>query len=236
MRFWGVLSSILTFPTFILHEQYMKNFFGFLFFYFVFVQSVWACDYLIPDITTSEYISGKTVFWGFATAKKWDRNAKFNPEGDFPTSTYLEVEVLRGLKGKIGKETKIWLSETSCGIDPPLGEVFLFVVRPEGKSEYYADELTSTFASDKAIISLLKLNFDVKALGSSYPPSPDWLSSGTWEKWDKDCQSSDPNLRPNNCLNLSELEQISNAYDEEHEAVEKIFLTEANPWWAEVFK
>ncbi len=214
----------------------MKGFFVFLFCYFSLVQSAWACDYQIPDITTSEYISGKTVFWGFATAKKWDRNAKFNPEGEYPTSTYIEVEVLRGLKGKIGKKTKIWLSETSCGIDPPLGEVFLFVVRPEGKSDYYADELTSTFASDRAIISLLRLDFDVQARGLSYPPSPDWLKSSNWEKWVNDCKSADPYVRPNNCLSLNELEEISNAYDEEYKEVEKIYLTEANPWWARVLK
>ncbi|MEP1230197.1 MAG: hypothetical protein ABJG88_05940, partial [Litorimonas sp.] len=118
----------------------MQRFFILAICYFSFFTAANACDFPFPEVKTSEFISDKTVFWGRATAKKWDRHTKMRVEDNFPTSTYLDVEVIRPLKGKIGKDFKVWLSETRCGIDVTLGQVFLFVVRPIGKSDYYADK------------------------------------------------------------------------------------------------
>ena len=191
-----------------------------------------ACDFPLPEIKTSEFISEKTVFWGRATAKKWDRHTKMSVEGNFPTSTYLDVKVFRPLKGKVDDSLKVWLSETSCRIDVPLGRTVLFVVKPTGKSDYYADQLTSSIASDRAVISLLKLGIDVQVGGHAYPPEPGWLDSEHWKKWLKDCESDEANEGAHHCLSLDDLKDITQAYKTEYEEVENIPWPKPKPWWA----
>lgn len=190
-----------------------------------------ACDYELPEIKTSEYISDKTIFWGRATAKKWEPQAKIGGGTGFPTSIYADVEVIRPLKGTISKKSKIWLSQSSCGIYVPLGQVILFVVKPIGESDYYADQLTSSLASDQAIISLLKLDIDVKVGGGSYPPTLETLEYEYWKKWLSACESSTNTSKPDNCLSRPVLKKIAEAYDTEFEHVENIAMTEKKSWW-----
>lgn len=202
---------------------------------FSYIPVVNACDFPLPELKTSEFVSDKTVFWGRATAKKWDRHTKISDGMGFPTSIYVDVEVIRPLIGNVDKTSKVWLSETGCGIDVPLGQIFLFVVKPMGKSDYYADQLTSSIASDRAIISLLKLDIDVQVGGGSYPPSLGTLKWESWQKWLEACESNETSARPNNCLSLPDLKDISQAYDREYEDVENAALVKAKPWWA-IFK
>jgi len=210
----------------------MKRFFILAICCFSYFPAVNACDFPLPEIKTNEFISDKTVFWGRATAKKWDRHTKMSVEGNFPTSTYLDVTVFRTLKGNVDDSLKVWLSETSCGIDVPLGQTALFIVRPLGKSEYYADQLTSSIASDRAVISLLKLGIDVQVGGYAYPPEPGWLESEYWEKWLKDCESDETNLGVHPCLSRDVLKQISDAYETEYEDVQNIPWPKRKAWWA----
>ncbi|GGX56093.1 hypothetical protein GCM10011309_01020 [Litorimonas cladophorae] len=195
-----------------------------------------ACDFPPPDIKTSEFVSDKTVFWGRATAKKWDPDAVTSIENNFPTSTYLEVEVIRQLKGDVRKNTKVWLSETSCGIDVTLGNITLFVVKPIGGSDFYADMMVSSLASDRAIISLFKLDLDVQIGGHAYPPDPNWLEAPHWKKWLMTCQSDETNGRPQDCLSLDELEEITDAYETEYESVKNITWQKTKPWWKKFTK
>ena len=214
----------------------MKRLFVLAICYFGYFPAANACDFPLPEIKTSEFISDKTVFWGRATAKKWDRHTKMSVEDNFPTSTYLDVEVIRPLQGKISKDFKVWLSESSCGIDVTLGRVSLFVVRPIGKSDFYADQLTSSIASDRAVISFLKLGMDVQVGGVFYPPSLVTLKYERWQKWLEACESAEPNDRPHECLSLPVLKEISDAYDMEYEEVESLAFAKAKPWWSRFTK
>ena len=207
----------------------MKWFIVFTICFLIYSPTVSACDFPPPDIKTSEFVSNKTVFWGRATAKKWNPDSTMSIEDNFPTSTYLDVEVIRQLKGKVGKNSKIWLSETSCGIDVPLGQINLFVVKSIGRSDFYADQLTSSLASDRAIISLLKLDFDVQVGGNAYPPDPGWLESKHWKEWLKACETNEEPYY--NCLSLDKLKEISDAYEAEYEGVQKTASFKAKPWW-----
>lgn len=214
----------------------MKKISIFAFFYFSFLPTTFACDFSPPEMKTSEFIADKAVFWGRATAKKWNPYSLKALEHS-TNSTFLDVEVIKPLKGEIGNHSKIWLdNKTSCGIDIPLGRIYLFVVKPIGNSDYFADMLTSSIVSNQAIISLFELDKDLQIGRYDYPPNLVTLEHNHWQEWFKNCQSAPVATRAENCLSLSELEEIYFAYQLEYEEVQNIASIKPKSWWERFWK
>ncbi len=190
--------------------------------FFSFNFSAVACDWAPKEQKVSEFVSGKTIFWGRAVEAKWDKTVENDELGSVPR-VYNIVEVIKPIEGNVGRKVKVWADPSSCGTYIPLGIVQLIVVRPYQKNSFYTDQLISHGASEASIIAYLNEGIDISAKGSFYAPHI------TEEEMETKCQNTNASELPNFCVSKHILNEIYKVYKKENEIVKE--LTNKKPWW-----
>ena len=191
-----------------------------------------ACSWAPADQITSEFISDKILFWGMTTELKWDKNPKLTGTAERPNK-YYEVEVIKPLRGKVGKTVKVWTESDTCGASFNLGEIELFVVKRNDKRDYYGDGFLSNAASHTAIISYLKEGIDTH---TSALPFISTYGRG-FREWDyisykEEClpgNRSDTVDQDSRCIELSLAQKMQGIYESEYSEVKA--LSNRKPWW-----
>ena len=169
-----------------------------------------ACDWASQSIKTSEFVDGKTIFWGRAIELKWDRkiNVKSSEESPGLPDTYHVVEVIKPLRGKTKKKVKVWTDNTTCGYWFQLGSVQLYITEAHGKNDLHTDQLLMYRAGHPAIVAFLEEGVDVETNGH--------IGIRRFEPPDQ--------------TEVDEvMKQISEIYERERKDV--VTLSQKEPWW-----
>jgi len=173
----------------------------FIFFTFGASTQALACSWPNHEIKASEFVKGKTIFWGRALETKQASAPSHN----------LVVDVVKPLHGKTKKRVRLLVdNSTSCAHEFKINEVELYILRKWEDNRLYTDQAIMHRASHAAIIAFLEEGLD--SLTKGQPGIELFTSYGEKEEID------DKDFR-----------KIQNIYKRERNAAIKIKPKKA--WW-----